>query len=513
MKLEFGLRQGLAVDFGYDQRINDLRYQQQMRRQAGIENEARAKMLADDLAYNTPMNEHDNPLVKQYAQDTIKKIGKFVNENPGWESNVGQRMVYNQLTRDLKDNKELNRGMITDKNMELFNKYKADAKNNEMINTDEWRNLEIERDNYLKYGNQKGKEAAEKEGKKAFEFYAPEEAVDLNPYLVQMAAATKQNGYKAKGYLGHRIFVDEVDKTNTVNDVLNSKMGRYARKEYDNYVKQNEGKEVETIESWMLNRMNPFFKSDQINEGQQPPIQKIPTKFGSGASADGINNIFQQGLSHMEKQKLPYADFGADAMQEAIANKDGEINFSNTIGPDGKMINLGFQQGVATGVIKKRVLANNQSSYYAETKTRMRIGDFEKRFDKGAFSAADIVDRGGFVGAQAFSSANTDKNWDIHDKYKETYKKFIDPKTKEEYVEFVSDVLIDPNNPGLNQRYGVAHKLTGIKNTYDTPQDELNSLQEKAQSVGAILVKDNETGGYAFKRGESYFDLNGNPLQ
>mgnify|MGYP006314900065 CR=1 FL=1 len=511
MKLEFGLRQGLAFDMQYDQRINDLRYQQQQKRQAGIENEARAKMLADDLAYQSPMNEHDNPLVKEYSQGVIKKIGKFVNENPGWESNVGLRMVYNQLTRELKDNKELIRGMQSDKNIELFHKYESDPKNNEMMDTDEWKSLKEQRDNYLKYGNQKGEDAALKEGKKAFEFYAPEEAVDLNPYLVQIAGATKQNGYKSKGYLGHRLYVEEVDKLSAVKDVLNSKMGRYAKKEYQNYVDKNQGKDVMSLESFMLDRMNPFFKSDQISEGQAPPITRPSMKMSTGG-VDGLNNIFQQGLNHMTMQKLPYADFGADAMQESIANRNGEINFNDAVGPDGKLLNLGFQQGVATGVIKKRGNDNNPK-YYAESKVRMRVGDFEERFDKGAFSKADIIDRGGFVGAQAFSSANTDEKWDIHEKFKETYKKYVDPKTKEQYVEFVADVLIDPNNVGLNQRYGVAHKLRSQANTYNTQMDDIAQLQAKAQSVGGNLVNDRETGGYAIERNGKYYDLNGNPLQ
>lgn len=179
MKLEFGLRQGLAVDMQWDKRINDLRYQQQMKRQADIEMEAKAKMFADDLEYATPMNSHDNPLANGYAKQSIQKLGQFVNENPGWESNVTLRMQYNQLKRQLKDNPELNRGMQSDKGFDDMAKFAADPKNSNILSSSRWKSIEEQKRNYELYGNQNGEEAAKKEGKKAFMFMAPDPIQDM----------------------------------------------------------------------------------------------------------------------------------------------------------------------------------------------------------------------------------------------------------------------------------------------------------------------------------------------
>jgi len=210
MKLEFGLRQGLAFDMQYDQRLNDLRYQQQAKRQAGIENEARAKMLADDLAYQSPMNEHDNPLVKEYSQEIIKKIGKFVNENPGWESNVGLRMQYNQLSRELKDNKELNRGMTTDKNIAAMNEFAANGKNAHIVSSSKWQKINQEYDNYLKFGNQNGEEAALKEGKRAFMFNAPDPILDVRAKALDIGSKLGTTDKAIAGGFGAKMtYVEE----------------------------------------------------------------------------------------------------------------------------------------------------------------------------------------------------------------------------------------------------------------------------------------------------------------
>ena len=127
-KLEFGMRQGLAVDMQWDQRINDLRYQEQAKKQAQIAAKADAKMYADDMAYKQPMNNFDNPRVQAYAQNQIKMIGKFVNENQDWETNVAKRGVYSQMINDLKNGPDYRRGVQSDTAWEQAQKDMADLK-------------------------------------------------------------------------------------------------------------------------------------------------------------------------------------------------------------------------------------------------------------------------------------------------------------------------------------------------------------------------------------------------
>jgi hypothetical protein len=179
--MEIGLARGLAQDLQYDQRIADLRYQKQEMDRATAINDAKAKMFSDDMDFQNATNSFDNPRIKEYAKNQIAAIGKFVTENPDWTSNVQKRSQLNLMKRELKDNPELQRGMASD---EAFKRLNADlaevAKNPEAHDEEEYNNLLAQRDNYIKYGNQDGEEAANKIGTKAFVYTKPRDLRDLN---------------------------------------------------------------------------------------------------------------------------------------------------------------------------------------------------------------------------------------------------------------------------------------------------------------------------------------------
>lgn len=180
-KLSFGLRSGLGQDLQYEQQINDARYNEQVNKQAQMMAEKKAALFADDFDYNNAMNQQDNPLVKQFAQGKIKEIGAFVNANPDWETNVGKRAQYKQLVRELKDNPDLNRGLMSDANYQAFQKDLAEkSKNPELFDAGAYTEIKNQWDNYLKYGNQYGEEAFAAEGKKPFQYSQPQDWADLN---------------------------------------------------------------------------------------------------------------------------------------------------------------------------------------------------------------------------------------------------------------------------------------------------------------------------------------------
>lgn len=199
--MEFGMRLGLAQSMQYDKRINDLRYQDQMKQQATIKAEAKAKMFADDFDYNNAMNEHDNPLVKEFAKAKIKQIGNFVNSNPDWETNVEKRAMYKQLVRELKDNKDLNRGIQSDENYAQYQKDLAEkSKNPDLYDKEAYDNILLEWRNYEKYGNQHGEEAAAKFGKKAFIYEQPQDWTDLDKKGLEYGS--KFNDFEIQGVKG-----------------------------------------------------------------------------------------------------------------------------------------------------------------------------------------------------------------------------------------------------------------------------------------------------------------------
>jgi hypothetical protein len=199
--LQFGLRKGLSQSLGYDQKVADLHYNEQLNKQAQLMAEKKAQLFADDFEYTNAMNQHDNPLVKQQAQAKIKEIGAFVNANPDWQTNVGKRAQYKQLIHDLKDNPDLNRGMQSDANYKAFQTDLATkSKNPDLYDSGAYNEVASQWQNYIKYGNQYGEEAAKTQGKSPFVYTQPQDFVDLNAQGIDYGS--KFNDFEVKPLKG-----------------------------------------------------------------------------------------------------------------------------------------------------------------------------------------------------------------------------------------------------------------------------------------------------------------------
>lgn len=190
--MEWGLAQGLSADMQFDKRINDLRYRDEQMRRATAESEAKASLFADDLNYQNASNQYDNPIIKSAAKNQIQKIGEFVRNNPDYKTNVDKLSQLNLMKRELKDNPDLIRGVASDGS---YNAYKKDlqevAKNPQQHDTDAYNAVNEQWNNYLKYGNQGGAEAAKLEGAKAFVYTKPKDFIDLNKAFEDIG-----NGFK-----------------------------------------------------------------------------------------------------------------------------------------------------------------------------------------------------------------------------------------------------------------------------------------------------------------------------
>jgi hypothetical protein len=174
--MEIGLARGLAQDLQYDQRIADLRYQQQEMDRATAINDAKAKMFSDDMDFQNATNSFDNPRIKEFAKNQIAALGKYVTENPDWASNVQKRSQVNLMKRELKDNPMLHQGLASDAALKQYNADLAEvAKNPEFHNKKAYEDIAIQAKNYTLYGNQDGEEAAKKFGTKAFVYTKPRE--------------------------------------------------------------------------------------------------------------------------------------------------------------------------------------------------------------------------------------------------------------------------------------------------------------------------------------------------
>lgn len=225
--MEFGIARGLAQDFQYQNRINDERYHQQQMQRAQAESQAKLKAFEDDNEYMNAANSFDHGLIEGEAKKTLYEIGKIVQSNPNWESDLALRKLINEKRRYLKSNQHVIRGMASDESMKQFNAYLQEVvKNPQMHSMIEIDKLKQQQSNYLKYGNQNGEEGLKRDGIKPFVFQRPQNWVNLNEEGLKTGSMIKARKHKEHGNDGWEELVDEDALNTNAMDYYNRHRGQ-----------------------------------------------------------------------------------------------------------------------------------------------------------------------------------------------------------------------------------------------------------------------------------------------
>lgn len=343
--MEIGLATGLAQSMGFDQQIQDMRYRQEMMKRQQDMNAAKAKMFSDSLEFQNASNSFDAPKVRDMNAKIVQEIGDYVQSNPDWETNV-QKMSYVKLLKNkLKDNPEVLRAVHSDNNYkELLKDLQEVAKNPNQHDQDAYNSYLSKWDNYLKFGNQDGEQAALAEGAKPFTYVKPKDFIDMPATLVKL-------GNEFKDY-----------------DIVPTKFGGYYTKPKeeqlnamaDNFIKQNERQVLVTAKQMGLQTPEQVKKmvKDQIAAG----IQK---QFKMGDPAEYARLGMERKRLDLEYQKLKgsTASGGTPVWKYFTSDKNpyGRISdkvisevYGNTLpvkvhGSDGKTIDLTGYKFNSTG--------------------------------------------------------------------------------------------------------------------------------------------------------------------
>ena len=176
---EFGQVLGDAVDFQSGDRINDLYRQQEGMLRAKAMAEQKATMFANDVAYKNAANPFDSKIIKARGQKATLELGQWQRQNPNWRIDPQLRAEYNNKLDDIKGNEDVLRGMASDQAFKaLTGDLQELAKSGKQYNKVAYNKYLEEKKNYELYGNQKGYEAAQKEGYQPYVYIKPKEFTD-----------------------------------------------------------------------------------------------------------------------------------------------------------------------------------------------------------------------------------------------------------------------------------------------------------------------------------------------
>lgn len=302
--LEYGLRRGLSVKL--PDPVQDVRYHYAVKQRAEAQAQAQAKLFADDMDYNNAMNGHDNPIVKQYAQAKIKELGGFLRQNPDWQMDVSKLAEYKRLTRELKDNPDLNRGMQSDAAYREMLKFEADPKNRSLANDPEFLQNKQQWQNYVQYGNQFGEEALKKDGKRAFSFIPPDifddEADIANTFSKLQTRERALTGKDYKGSKGLGATIAEVPFSElqlTAMGKLRDPATGYKYKNIWEKMPDVEKTMYGNIVNWMAMRGKNYTKQE-IKTGEFPQWY---FQGGRGGNGDGSTTMITPFLNQIASKE------------------------------------------------------------------------------------------------------------------------------------------------------------------------------------------------------------------
>jgi len=178
---DMGYYQGLAVRTNLSDQIGDYQRHDLVMKQNKALAESKAQIFSDSLKYNTAANQFDHNKIEEFNKPIVQQIGAFYKENPDALYNRDKRIILDGMKKQLLDNEHVLRGKASDDNFKALNADLQEiAKNPQMHNQLAYQNLLAQKENYLKYGNQLGLEASQKEGFKPFVYQKPAEFVDLS---------------------------------------------------------------------------------------------------------------------------------------------------------------------------------------------------------------------------------------------------------------------------------------------------------------------------------------------
>jgi len=464
--MDVGLARGLAQSFQYDQRINDQRFYDQQMNRAKEEHLANLKAFEDDTDYMNAANSFDHNLIKGEADKVIREMGQIIRENPDYKYNPDVRRVLNEKKKYLKSNQHVIRGMASDEAFKNLNKDLSEvAKNPAMHDSGAYQNLITQRNNYLKYGNQDGEEAAKKFGAQAFVYTKPQDFVPLNEEALKTAALIKSRKYKQTGNGGYEELIDE-------NSLTPAAMDFYNRHKRQIQVTYNPKTEQEGLE----------YAKNLIRPGID-----LKRKFGEPHYNDALaTKKWEYAMAQKEGNKP------IDAYHEAVMTKkfnqlptDAVTAMLGT-SPEAKIYN---SDGGFMGTSKGQKFIPSGSFGQANTVERKSNGKWGLKSNKTIGVAHGYIE----MTETDYDNAGYDNDPKMRDKV--VTKEITTPKGKKETVYMVpAQVEFDPNDEAkrfkFNNHVGMTNKQVSA----------LNPLQQNAQPQ----VFQDEAGNYFTQ------DVNGN---
>lgn len=479
--MEFGLAQGLAVDLQYDKRIQDARWQEQQYKRAQAENMAELKAFEDDLDYMNASNAFDHKLIKEDADKTIREIGEIVRNNQDWRYNPEVRRQINEKKKYLKSNQNVIRGMASDAE---YKKLLADmgeiAKDPKMYDTEAYNNVMNQWKNYEAFGNQNGREAALKEGFKAFVYQKPAQFDrDLEKKWIELGNNIKDKDLIMLGNGGYR----ETIKEDKLRQLAIAEVNKNKRQVDVMYSPKSEEEAVTKVADIIRQGIQTAYKAPEVNMGLQTELAR--QRWEDKKMAMSTDKTLDPYYESVVKMKENYIE--PEALTEILGTT-----------PEARVYDA---DGIFKGTVKNRKFIPNGS--FTQANDVRRVAPYKKKDGTiSEYALASDKPVGVVHGYVEMSEADLDESGYLNDpalKDKITRKSTINAKGNTETIFSVPvQVHFDPNDEGkrfkFNNYIGATTKQISALNPLQ--QQQFQNVPRTVVQNGITYRFNEQTGKY-----------------
>jgi len=187
---DYGLAAGLAVRTGAGQaaenRINDFKYAEDLRKQNEAMAMAKAKIFSEDLEFQNGSNPYDAAVIQEENKKLTQDLGRFTRENPDWETNNTKSAQLKLLKQSMKSTPAVLRSIAYKDSIAKLNADLSEvAKDPKKYDLEAYDNINKQVENYHKYGNQYGEEAAKTQGARPFVYQRPQDLINVPDTLLK----------------------------------------------------------------------------------------------------------------------------------------------------------------------------------------------------------------------------------------------------------------------------------------------------------------------------------------
>lgn len=488
--LDFGLSEGLAYSYNANADMDAAKDQYLLKRQAQIDQENKAKLMGDMFQFGKAYDKYNEGRLNGFVQQRMTDIGKFVDENPDFQSNVGKWVNFKNMTRELLDNPIVSESMRIKSQTDFLNKYIADTPGAE--NLPDVIRMKEGLNNYLESGSTD----RDPMNRKEFMFNNPDDLIDWNKSIADAFKNSEMHGLSKGAHGSSTIYSTDADLDGAVMRTKSSPDFYLIQKNFNSRPPAEQ--KYKTIEEWIRFKGQSFAPTIKYDKGWEP---NMPGGRGSGfgqndaGAYDTWDKLHQAAAAFSQQHgtKARFA-FAPEATQTVFGTKDTNGNTQYNFTPEARVVSRngdvftdrtvilnGAYPAIPSGYIRTEVQKDKSGNpvttkHFQGYTMEVPLTDAYKMFNEGNSD-------GMFNEKAPFEFDTGDLSIDqieIRDKYKQ-FAEVVDHNGKP-FVKFNVEQPYNPYTIGFSEAYNKIYNPSANKEIIGTSPEKYPGVDvDKAQ--------------------------------